>query len=1750
MKKLSLLIFTAFSTGNSDRLRASKIYFLAFLFCCISNSGFAQVIVNPASGGTAICNGASAPTTCNTLGTVTISEQQVGDFAPGTDQVTIIPPAGWVFCVGTCPTFSVVAGSDVTLVHGGGCLATGMTVVLNVTGATTLDAIQIIGLQISPLPGGGANGSITANTETGINGITLGVTDFGDLGLNPGLITGDLVICAGQSTQLSDAVAGGVWTSSNPSVPIDPATGFVAPIGAGSPTMTTNVTYSVTPGCSSTAVLTVNSNPVAITGIHDICPNTCYTISDATVSGISLFTSTNVTVTNIGTPFGGSGTATLCGVNAGLSTVTYTLGTGCFTTSTLNVNPNPQPIIDPTGTYQICAGSTRTLSDGTTGGIWSSSTSSVATITPNSGVISGAGVTSVGTTTITYSIITATTTCFVDTPFRVNPLPGVITGKDSVCVNSTIQLSDATSGGVWSSSNSGIATVSIHGAVTGISAGIATISYTVNSGCYETFSVTVVPVPDPITGPPLVCVMNQITLLETSTGGTWISSNTNLATVDNSNMGIITGVAYGLDTIIYRYSTGCNAIYPLQVDSLPSPIVGPSFVCQNQCITLSDATPGGSWTSLTPGFITAANVGTNPNGMICGVLVSSSIITYMLPTGCFVTYLETVNPLGPIVGPSSVCAGLTISLSDAATPGTWTSSNTNVATIDSVTGLLTGVSSFAGTPPGQTIISFTNTSGCTATTTITVYQSPNPITGIDSICKGLTTTLSDSVSGGAWTSNNGSIAGVSSGGVVTGVNQGTDIITYTLSPGGCFATYTITVNPLPGPVIGPVTVCQGSMVFLSDAFPGGTWTATNTAISTVDSNLGIVTGVSPGVDTIYYTLPTGCLVYQQMTVNPITGISGIDTICAGATTHLSDATAGGTWSSANNAIATVNSTTGLVTGVQPGGTVVITYSMPTGCFATYTVLVNPLPAPITGPSAVCQGQFITLSDATPGGTWSNGNTAVDSINVNTGVVGGVSPGHDIITYTLSATGCSITTSLTVNPLTPILAVLTDVCVGLTINLSDATPGGTWTSGNTTIATVIAAGSTAGTVTGVTAGVDTVYYTITATGCATQLSVTVDPLPAPITGAGPVCVNSTITLSDATPGGTWSSSISTVATIGSGSGIVTGVSSGTDNITYTLTATGCIATTTILVNPLPANIIAPADSSVCIGSSITLSDATPGGTWTSSNSSILSINDTSGVAMGDSVWAVAVRYTLPTTCYITDSIYVRPLPVDTIFIADSGIICKGAKDSLSALGAGNGPFGSINRYVWSPGYALSCTICQNPVATPTITTTYSVLVTTRFGCQSRDSVTVKVDTLLNHLAISGRDSMCVGQCDLLTVVGGQDSIYLWRPSTGLNCTNCDSTLACPTSTTTYYAIAVDFLGCKDSASFTVTVNPLPSLSVSPSPVIVCKRSTTTVTATGAFSGGHYAWFPNLFISCDTCATVTLSDTSNIVYELTGTTQYGCMDSISVPVSVLDTNRNTISDDTIICIGKSAQLAAYSQSTTSNLDIPTFLWIPSTGLNDPYINTPIATPNVTTVYTVIITENACFSDTEHVQVTVEPLPMITITPPSATVIAGSSVQLLATAPNVVVSDFAWAPGNTLSCDTCNNPVATPVAQSTTYTVIAISNFGCISSNTVTINLYCDNSQIFIPNTFTPNGDGVNDRFYISGKGVSVITDFKIYNRWGQLLFEAQNININDAGAGWDGTYKGYVLEPDVFIYEVVGQCELGQVFHYKGDVSIVR
>jgi uncharacterized protein YjdB len=456
----------------------------------------------------------------------------------------------------------------------------------------------------------------------------------------------------------------------------------------------------------------------------------------------------------------------------------------------------------------------------------------------------------------------------------------------------------------------------------------------------------------------------------------------------------------------------------------------------------------------------------------------------------------------------------------------------------------------------------------------------------------------------------------------------------------------MTVNSMSS-ITGPGSVCAGQTITLSCAGTGGTWSSADIAVATVGSASGVVSGLTAGTSLVSYTLGTGCVATALVTVNNFSAISGPSTMCVGQTATLSVTTTGGAWTSSNPTIATVNSS-GIVSGIR-SGLVNIHYSLGT-CVAVQSVRVNTLSA-ITGPTQVCQGQSVSLTQV-GAGIWSSSDPSVAIIGSSSGYVTGVSAGTTTITFTVLS-GCAATRVMTVNPLSPTTGP-SSVCMTQSITLANATSGGVWTSGNPTIATI---SSTSGLATGILSGVLTISYTIPATGCRFISSLVVNRM-SPITGSGTVCEGQTITLSNPVLGGTWLSVAPAVASVNTTSGVVTGVASGGTVITYT-TPAGCINSTSVNVNPLAA---ISGLANVCLGGTVLLTNATTGGVWSSSNNTVATAGSASGVVAGIRAGGVSIYYTVTATgCRAT-----LPFVVNNCRIADDNEALTGGGDMPTSI----------------------------------------------------------------------------------------------------------------------------------------------------------------------------------------------------------------------------------------------------------------------------------------------------------------------------------------------------------------------------------------------------------------------------------------------------------------------------------------------------
>ena len=190
----------------------------------------------------------------------------------------------------------------------------------------------------------------------------------------------------------------------------------------------------------------------------------------------------------------------------------------------------------------------------------------------------------------------------------------------------------------------------------------------------------------------------------------------------------------------------------------------------------------------------------------------------------------------------------------------------------------------------------------------------------------------------------------------------------------------------------------------------------------------------------------------------------------------------------------------------------------------------------------------------------------------------------------------------------------------------------------------------------------------------------------------------------------------------------------------------------------------------------------------------------------------------------------------------------------------------------------------------------------------------------------------------------------------------------------------------------------------------------------------------------------------------------------------------------------------------------------------------------------------SDTSTHVIYVSAPPTATPVQDPITIISGGStpLQMVYTGN---ITRYTWTPEYRLNCLDCAEPIANP--QSTTrYRLDIEDNLGCVNNSALTVNVVCNNLNYQIPNTFSPNGDGRNDRFFPRGSGLFRIKSLLIFNRWGQVVFEKRDFNPNDAAAGWDGMFKGQPASPDVYIYTMDIICDNNLVIPLKGNVTLIR
>ena len=441
---------------------------------------------------------------------------------------------------------------------------------------------------------------------------------------------------------------------------------------------TATVSFTLTStGCTITAPVTINPMPAPITGgpANDtLCIGQSVALSDTSAGGTGTWASAvpmYATVTSTGV---------VTSVATGTTIIEYTNPiTGCGPQKyTLTVGVTPSII---TGISHICTGATDTLTDSIAGGVWLSSAPIIGTVSTFAGWLTGY---TAGNVVITYKLPDG---CFKTFPVLVTSAPGPILNMATSCPGLTDTVTDTMQLGIWTSSNTGVATItpvdSFRATITSLTAGVTTISYS-SCGYLTTSTFTVNPIPKPIMGKNHVCIGDTVILHDSTNMGIWVSKDTALASAAAA-FGIITGIKYGMDTVIYKLPTGCQTGMQFHIDSLPARITGITSICPHTTTTLSDATGPGKWRSRDT---LIATVDSNL-GIVKGLMAGLDTIVYRDTHGCRAFEPITINPLpAPIVGDTTICATDSMMMTDVTPGGHWYSSNPGVFYMKDSTGKL------------------------------------------------------------------------------------------------------------------------------------------------------------------------------------------------------------------------------------------------------------------------------------------------------------------------------------------------------------------------------------------------------------------------------------------------------------------------------------------------------------------------------------------------------------------------------------------------------------------------------------------------------------------------------------------------------------------------------------------------------------------------------------------------------------------------------------------------------------------------------------------------------------------------------------------------------------------------------------------------------------------------------------------------------------------------------------------------------
>jgi gliding motility-associated-like protein len=587
---------------------------------------------------------------------------------------------------------------------------------------------------------------------------------------------------------------------------------------------------------------------------------------------------------------------------------------------------------------------------------------------------------------------------------------------------------------------------------------------------------------------------------------------------------------------------------------------------------------------------------------------------------------------------------------------------------------------------------------------------------------------------------------------------------------------------------------------------------------------------------------------------------------------------------------------------------------------------------------------------------------------------------------------------------------------------------------------------------------------------------------------------------------------------------------------------CLTNPAVISFPVKVrrNILAWGDTTICANDTVNIYSFANGSySWTtlpggSGNSSIinLTIPNPPNVKVHPNLTTFYVAKDL--VCLSEDTVEVIVKQGPALTMSPDTTTCV---NSFMPIGVTPNPPGSYT-YSWLPTTGLDNPNLQYPtLINPTSTTVFKVTVTpnSQQVCISTDSVKIKV---LKGYKIANNDTIICkgGSLNIVATGGDADYTYQWSPTQYVSDPNSliPVSITPPVPGSFNYTFTASFTGCPDSVkTLKVDVQPLPKVNAGIDRQI-CNGDTAHLEGSATPLGltYTYSWTPGGDLNDATLINPIFSGDTNVIIKLFAQTSAGCKDSDAILISVASSSFLKAIGDTSICPNETAVL----KSNGALL----YNWSPGIFVDDSTLANTFANPIATTNFRVVGFSSYGCTDTAMVTIVVQPEAQLELGD-NRTIYPSEKAEIFG---QTNCSEFAWFPSYGLNTTNQSGVIATP-AVTTRYVVNAKTEKGCTTSDSIDV-IVVQESVVEVPNAFSPgSGTSTNDELRVIVKGKALLNSFKVFNRWGQLVFTTTDIT-----KGWNGQLNGKPQPLGAYVYAVEATTSTGKRVNKQGNVTLLR